>query len=82
MTAVTIERPEAAAPRQGKRPGLTAAVRVEFAKLTAQWPLRAVLGLCVLAPIAFAVFAKSQWPSGPPTRCSAAGQAPPGSRLH
>ena len=65
MTAVTIERPEAATPQQGRRPGLAAATRVEFAKLTSQWPLRAVLGLCVIAPIAFAVFAKSQWPSGP-----------------
>ena len=63
--AVTTERPEAPAPQPGRQPGLAAATRVEFAKLTAQWPLRAVLGLCVLAPIAFAVFAKSQWPSGP-----------------
>jgi ABC-2 type transport system permease protein len=65
MTAVTAERPEAAAPQQGRRPGLAAATRVEFAKLTAQWPLRIVLGLCVLAPVAFAVYARSQWPSGP-----------------
>jgi ABC-2 type transport system permease protein len=64
MTAVTVARPDAAAPR-ASRPGLAAATRVELAKLTAQWPLRIVLGLCVLAPVAFAVYAKSQWPSGP-----------------
>jgi ABC-2 type transport system permease protein len=65
MTAVTLPRPEAAAPRVARRPGLWAATRVELAKLTAQWPLRVVLGLCALAPICFAVFTKSQWPSGP-----------------
>jgi ABC-2 type transport system permease protein len=65
MTAVTTERPETAAPRPGGRPGLAAAVRVELAKLTAQWPLRTVLILCVLAPIGFALYAKALWPSGP-----------------
>jgi len=65
MTAVTLPRPESAAPPAGRGPGLRAATRVELAKLTAQWPLRIVLALCVIAPIAFALYAKSQWPSGP-----------------
>jgi ABC-2 type transport system permease protein len=65
MTAVTLPRPEAAAPQAVHRPGLRAATRAELAKLTAQLPLRIVLGLCVVAPIAFAVFTKSEWPSGP-----------------
>ena len=65
MTAITRPRPETTARPRGGRPGLVAATRVELAKLTAQLPLRIVLGLCVVAPIAFAVFAKSQWPSGP-----------------
>lgn len=65
MTTVALQRPETAAPRAARRPGLWAAVRVELAKLIAQWPLRIVLGLCVLAPICFAAFTKSEWPSGP-----------------
>lgn len=65
MTTVALPRPEAAAPQAARRPGLRAATRVELAKLTAQWPLRIMLGLCVVAPICFAVFTKSQWPSGP-----------------
>jgi ABC-2 type transport system permease protein len=64
MTALTHPRPDTTAPRTA-RPGLAATTRVELAKLTAQLPLRIVLGLCVLAPVAFAVFAKAQWPSGP-----------------
>lgn len=64
MTAITRPRPPTTA-RRGRRPGLVAATRVELAKLTAQLPLRIVLGLCVIAPIGFAVFAKAQWPSGP-----------------
>jgi ABC-2 type transport system permease protein len=70
MTAATLPRPqspqpEAQAPAAGRRPGLLAATRVELGKLTSQWPLRIVLALCVVAPIVFAVFTKSQWPSGP-----------------
>jgi ABC-2 type transport system permease protein len=65
MIAVTLPRPEAAASGAGRRPGLRATTRVELAKLTAQWPLRIVLALCVIAPIGFALYAKSQWPSGP-----------------
>lgn len=51
--------------RRGTGPGLGAAVRVELAKLVAQGPIRVVLLLCITIPIAFAVFTKSQWPSGP-----------------
>jgi ABC-2 type transport system permease protein len=65
MTTMTRPRPEITARPRGGRPGLAAATRVELAKLTAQLPLRIVLGLCVVAPIAFAVFAKAQWPAGP-----------------
>jgi ABC-2 type transport system permease protein len=65
MTAVTLPRPEAAAPQAVRRSSLRAATRFELAKLTTQLPLRIVLGLCVVAPIAFAVFTKSEWPSGP-----------------
>ncbi|HEX6453624.1 MAG TPA: ABC transporter permease [Trebonia sp.] len=65
MTAVTLPPQEATAPPAGRRPGLRATTRVELAKLTAQWPLRIVLVLCVIAPIGFALYAKSQWPSGP-----------------
>ena len=70
MTAATLPRPqspqpEAQASSAGRRPGLWAATRVELGKLTSQWALRIVLALCVVAPIVFAVFTKSQWPSGP-----------------
>lgn len=65
MTTATLPRPDAAAPPASRRPGVLATTRVELAKLTAQWPLRIVLIVCVLAPIVFAVYAKSQWPSGP-----------------
>lgn len=64
MTATASDRlPEV---RRGSRgPGLGAAVRVELAKLAAQWPLRVVLLLCIAIPIGFDVFTKFQWPSGP-----------------
>lgn len=66
MTAETLPKPAAGAqPAPSRRPGLAAAVRVELAKLTAQWPLRIVLIGCVLAPIGIALYTKSQWPSGP-----------------
>lgn len=66
MTTLTAPRPGAPAPaaRDG-RPGLAATTRVELAKLTSQLPLRIVLALCVVAPIAFAVYTKSEWPAGP-----------------
>ncbi|MGW0229446.1 ABC transporter permease [Actinopolymorpha singaporensis] len=61
MTANASERPG----RPRRQAGLGAVVHVELAKLTAQWPVRVVLLLCVAAPIAFAVFTRLQWPSGP-----------------
>ncbi|HLH58679.1 MAG TPA: ABC transporter permease [Streptosporangiaceae bacterium] len=66
MTTLTAPHPDtpARAVRDG-RAGLAATTRVELAKLTSQLPLRIVLGLCVVAPIAFAVYTKSEWPAGP-----------------
>jgi ABC-2 type transport system permease protein len=59
MSAVADDAPPTipvpTVPARRVRPGLAAAVRVELAKLTAQWPLRIVIALCVLVPVAFAV---------------------------
>lgn len=64
MTAIVTGQLPDVRPRS-TGPGLGAAVRVELAKLVAQWPLRVALMLCITIPIGFVVFTKSQWPSGP-----------------
>lgn len=51
MTAVTRV---AARPGLAAEPGIGAVVRGELAKLTAQWPLRVVLALCILGPVVIA----------------------------
>jgi ABC-2 type transport system permease protein len=66
MTTITApEAPAASGVPRDRRPGLAATVRVEMAKLTSQWPLRIMLLVCVVAPIAFSLFTKSEWPAGP-----------------
>ncbi|HWG03255.1 MAG TPA: ABC transporter permease subunit [Trebonia sp.] len=66
MTVTTAPPPGTTAPAPGNAPpGLAAAIRVELTKLLTQWPLRIAFAVCVVAPVAFAVFAKAQWPSGP-----------------
>jgi ABC-2 type transport system permease protein len=65
ITATAPQSPVTTPVPRTARPGLAATIRVEFTKLTAQWPLRITFAICVIAPIAFAVFVKAEWPSGP-----------------